>query len=354
MTDLFLIAEAGVNHNGDPHMARALIEVAADAGADAVKFQTFQADRLIRRHTAQAEYQKRASANDQYAMLKELELSADNFAMLAKHARQCGIEFMSTAFDSQSLRLLSSLGVKRLKIPSGELTTLPFVIEHSRLGLPIILSTGMASLPEIEDACAAVLWGRHHVQGWPGSVAELRHFFGEHRHRLSQAELTLLHCTSAYPAPIDSLNLAALATLAGHFRVPVGYSDHSLGNEASLLTIGLGARVIEKHFTLDTALPGPDHQASMSPDQLKQWVRTARKAMRALGLAEKRLNPVESDVCRVARKSLVADRHLKRGETFTATKLSYKRPGTGRPPADVFSLIGQIATRDYRADEDID
>lgn len=354
MNNLFLIAEAGVNHNGDPHLARALIELAAEAGADAVKFQTFRTEDLIRRNTAQAEYQKRSSSGNQYSMLKELELSPDDFVMLAEHARQCGIEFMSTAFDSDSLRLLASLNIKRLKIPSGELTTLPFIIEHSRLGLPIILSTGMATIAEIEDACAAVLWGRRYAQQWPASLAALRQFLAEHPNQLQQADLTLLHCTSAYPAPTESLNLSALATLADYFGLPVGYSDHSLGEQASLVAIGLGARVIEKHFTLDTGMAGPDHQASMSPGQLKAWVRAGREAIQALGSGQKRMNPVESDVRQVARKSLVANRPLTRGETLSADKLSYKRPGTGRPPGDVFSLIGQTANRDYNSDEDID
>lgn len=353
MNDVFLIAEAGVNHDGVVEKAHQLVELAARCGADAVKFQTFSTDALVRQGAAQAEYQKRALATDQYRLLKQLELPAEAFKSLAQQAESLNIEFMTTAFDTPSLALLDDLPVKRLKIPSGEITNLPFIIQHARRHLPIILSTGMASIRDIEHACAAVVWGRLHQDRWPPSMSELMAVYEQEASKLAHYQLTLLHCTSAYPAPVDSLNLRAITELQSRFGVPIGYSDHSLGNSASLVTMGLGVRLIEKHFTLDTAMPGPDHQASMSPEQLSDWVQAVRAASRALGSATKQTHEYEADVRHVARKSLVARHAIAKGQVIREQDLTFKRPGTGLPPSSFFDRVNQPAGRAYEADDDI-
>ncbi|WP_394169531.1 N-acetylneuraminate synthase family protein [Saccharospirillum alexandrii] len=354
MNDVFLIAEAGVNHDGVVEKAHHLVELAARCGADAVKFQTFNTDALVRQGAAQAEYQKRALANDQYSLLQQLELPAEAFKSLAQQAQALNMEFMTTAFDTASLALLDDLPVKRYKIPSGEITNLPFIIQHARRPLPIILSTGMASIRDIEQACAAVVWGRLYPDRWPLSISELMAVYEQDFPNLAKHQLTLLHCTSAYPAPVDSLNLSAITDLQSRFGVPIGYSDHSLGNSASLITMGLGVRLIEKHFTLDTSMPGPDHQASMSPEQLADWVQTVRAASRALGSASKQTHQYESDVKHVARKSLVARHPIAMGQIIQEQDLTFKRPGSGLPPSSFFDRVNQPAHRAYEADEDIE
>lgn len=354
MNDVFLIAEAGVNHNGEVEKAHQLVELAASSGADAVKFQTFNTHALVRQGAAQAEYQKRALAADQYSLLRQLELPAEAFKSLAQHAEDLNIEFMTTAFDAESLELLGELPIKRFKIPSGEITNLPFIILHARRPQPIIISTGMASVRDIEEACAAVVWGRLYQDRWPLNTSELMAVYEREAPGLARHQLTLLHCTSAYPAPVDSLNLSAIADMQSRFGVPVGYSDHSLGNSASLVAMGLGVRLIEKHFTLDTSLPGPDHQASMSPGQLADWVETVRAASLALGSASKQANQYETDVKHVARKSLVAKHSISKGQVMQEQDLTFKRPGTGLPPSAFFERLNQPAHRAYETDEDID
>lgn len=316
----FVIAEAGVNHNGDPTLARRLIDAAADAGADAVKFQTFRADALVTPTAAKAAYQaKQTGAGEtQHAMLRRLELSADAHRALWDHAQTRGVVFLSTPFDEMSADLLDELGVPAFKISSGEITNLPLIAHIARKGKPIILSTGMASLGEVETAVAA-LRAEGHLQ------------------------LALLQCVSNYPAdPADS-NLRVMALLERAFGVPVGYSDHTLGIEVSLAAVALGACIIEKHFTLDRAMSGPDHQASAEPAELAALVRGIRIVEAALGDGQKVAAASESSTAAVARKSLVALRDIAPGTILTLDSVGLRRPGTGLPPALRSFVVGRAA-----------
>ncbi|EAR09456.1 N-acetylneuraminate synthase [Reinekea blandensis] len=349
---VFLIAEAGVNHNGDVELAKELIELAAAAGADAIKFQTFIPEALVTTTARKAGYQKTAHEESQLAMLQALALPLPVFDELKAYADSKAIEFMSTAFESESLALLSQLAVRRYKIPSGELTNLPFLIEHAALQQDLILSTGMATLGEIELALASIYWGR--VQkDYPPSISALRKAWIE-RDPSVALNTTLLHCTSSYPAAPDTVNIRAMTTLAEIFQLPVGYSDHTQGTTASIMAIAKGARVIEKHVTLDKTLSGPDHRASMSPAELHEWVAVCREAVSMLGDGNKQPQTSEMDVKQAARKSLVAKTAIRKGDVFTSENLAIKRPGTGRPPEDLFSCLNQTATRDYLADEFIE
>lgn len=318
----FVIAEAGVNHNGDLALARALVDAAVAAGADAVKFQTFVVDRLVSRGAATAEYQRRALGGElsQYEMLARLELSPADHETLAAHCAARGIEFMSTPFDPESARFLQRLGVRRLKISSGDVTNLPMLEVVGVLGLPVILSTGMADLEEVREA-----------------VATLR--------RAGQADLVLLHCVSNYPAEPAHTNLRAMDTLAQAFGTPVGLSDHSLGTAVAIAAVARGAVCIEKHFTLDRALPGPDHQASLLPGELSELVAALRQVESALGDGVKRPVPSELPVRAVARKSLLAARDVPTGSTLGADDVIILRPGTGLPPGALPRVLGRRAAR---------
>ena len=318
----FVIAEAGVNHNGDMALARALVDVAAEARADAVKFQTFAVDRLVTRQAATAEYQQRALGGErsQYDMLARLELSAADHEMLVAHCAARGIEFMSTPFDPESARFLKRLGVRRIKISSGDVTNLPMLEVVGALGLPVILSTGMADLDEVGEA-----------------VATLR--------AAGATDLALLQCVSNYPADPALTNLRAMDTLARAFGTPVGLSDHTVGTAVAIAAVARGAAYVEKHFTLDRALPGPDHQASLLPDELRALVAAVRQVESALGDGVKRPAPSELPVRDVARKSLVAARDVPAGTTLVATDLVILRPGTGLSPAALPRVVGRRTAR---------
>lgn len=330
---VLIIAEAGVNHNGDLEMARRLIEVAAEAGADAVKFQTFSADRLVGAEAPLAEYQARnlSGATSQHAMLKRLELGREENQVLIDYAARCGVGFLSTGFDIESVDLLTELGVRRIKVPSGEITNLPYLRHVGRLGKPVLLSTGMATLGDVEQALAALEYAG-----------------------MLRADITLLHCTTEYPAPMTDVNLSAIHTLREAFGVKVGYSDHTSGIEVAIAAVALGAVVIEKHVTLDRNLPGPDHRASLEPAELQAMVAAIRNVERALGDGIKRVTPSESKNRLVARKSLVASRPIRSGEAFSGDNLATRRPGTGLSPMRWDEVIGRRAPRDFAAGEAIE
>jgi N,N'-diacetyllegionaminate synthase len=325
-----IVAEAGVNHNGDERLAHQLVDVAADAGADRVKFQTVTADALVTTGAGKAEYQNKAGdvRESQHAMLRKLELSPQMHTALIEHCRARGIGFFSTAFDLLGLQQLLELGAEEFKIPSGEVTNLPYLRRVGSYGRPIILSTGMCTLGEIETALA--------VLERSGTPLE---------------RVTVLHCTTEYPAPMEEVNLRAMSTIREAFGVAVGYSDHTLGIEVALAAVAMGARVIEKHFTIDRTLPGPDHAASLEPAELKALVRGIRNIERALGSTRKAPTPSESRNMAVARKSLVAARTIRRGERFSETNVTAKRPGTGISPMRWDDVIGRTATRDFSVDD---
>ena len=325
-----VIAEAGVNHNGDLQLANQLVDAAAAAGADVVKFQTFQANQLATELAQQAAYQQKAlgETQSQMTMLQQLELKPEQHGQLILHCQERGIEFLSTAFDLPSIGLLASLQLKRWKIPSGEITNLPYLRQIGAQGLPVILSTGMANLGEIEAALA---------------VLEQAGTF--------RNQVTVLHCTTEYPAPPEEVNLRAMQTIGKAFDVAVGYSDHTAGIAVPIAAVALGATVIEKHITLDRNLPGPDHQASLEPDDFAAMVRGIRTIEQALGDGIKQPTPSEQPNLPIVRKSLVAARPIRAGELFSEVNLTAKRPGTGISPMQWDAWIGRPASRDFAADE---
>ncbi len=353
----FVIAEAGVNHNGSLDLARKLIDVAADAGADAVKFQTFQAEKLASRSAPKADYQIATTGGEQsqYEMLKQLELSEDAHWKLLEYSRARGIEFMSTAFDIDSLHFLArKIGIKRVKLPSGEITNGPFLLEAATLDLPLILSTGMSDLADIRRALGVIAFGLLGEKAPPSAGRFDAALASEQGQRLLKTKVVILQCVTEYPAPIADANLRAMNTIANEFGLPVGYSDHTLGMSASLAAVALGATMIEKHFTLDSSMPGPDHRASLEPDDFKNLVRGIREVEASLGDGRKVPVAAELKNMAVARKSLAAARPIKKGEAFTPDALTIKRPGTGRSPIEYWSLLGTTAERDYRPDEMIE
>ena len=331
----FIIAEAGVNHNGDVMLGHRLIDAAADAGADAIKFQTFRAENLVTASGAKAPYQiSTTGPGSQFDMLRSLELSPDDHPALKEHAEQRGLLFASTAFDLESVDFLDELGVPFHKIPSGEITNYPLVRRIAEKGKPVILSTGMSTLEEVETA---VSW----LSDGPLASDRL-------------PALTVLHCVSAYPAPADQLNLRCIETLARQLNIPTGYSDHSAGIEMPIAATALGARVIEKHFTMDRGMPGPDHAASLEPDELKAMTLGIEKVMAALGDGHKAPAACERENIKVVRRSIVARGDIKQGELFSDTNLTAKRPANGRSPAEWPEIIGRTAPRDFQPDEPIE
>lgn len=355
---VFVIAEAGVNHNGSLEAARRLVDFAAGAGADAVKFQTFKAATLVARHARKAEYQTKATGEDesQFDMLRKLELTEADHFELARHAATRGIQFLSTPFDSVSLKLLvDGLGMKTVKIPSGEITNAPFLLDIARVAPRIILSTGMSTMSDVEAALEVLAFGFVALDGTAPSRAAFRRAFAS---EAGQAQLrqrvTLLHCTTEYPAPIAEVNLRAMDTLHAAFGLPVGYSDHTNGLHVPIAAVARGACIIEKHFTSDRNLPGPDHAASLEPDELSNMVNTIREIERALGDGVKRPTPSELGNVDVARKSIVAARAISAGSPLAEVDLSCKRPGTGISPFDYWRMLGRSASRDYAPDEMID
>lgn len=354
----FVIAEAGVNHNGSRERARELVLAAAQAGADAVKFQTFEAGKLVLKGAPKAAYQQRNTGSDtgQYEMLKALELSSDMHVELRELCDRNGIEFMSSPFDPDSVDFLArKVGVKRIKIPSGEIVNGPLLLRAARTGLPLIVSTGMCTLEEVLEALSVIAWGLRNRSGIPASRAALAAARAEPDWTKPLADrVWLLQCVTQYPAPADATNLRAMATLQKATGLTVGLSDHSLGWHLAVAAIAAGARVIEKHFTMSRDLPGPDHVASLEPDELKRMVAEIRDVEAALGSGEKRPNAQELENRVPARGSLVAARAIGAGETFAADNLVVKRPGTGVAAAEYWDYVGRQAGRDYAADEQID
>lgn len=348
-----IIAEAGVNHNGAIELALRLVDVAADAGADVVKFQTFKADQLATARAAKAEYQvtNTHEAGSQLAMLRQLELTpADHHTLLAR-CRERGIRFMSTGFDAQSLSFLSTLDMPAIKIPSGDITCGPLLLQAARLRRPLIVSTGMSTLADIEQALGVIAFGLTN-DGEPTGRADFDAAYCSVEGRQALREYaTLLHCVTQYPAPPEAVNLRAMDTMASAFGLPVGYSDHTAGIEVSIAAAARGATVIEKHFTLDRALPGPDHAASLEPEELALLVAAIRNIECALGSPIKAPAPQEAGNRPIARRSVVAARAICKGETFNTAMLTHKRPGHGISPMEHWSLLGRKAGRDYAADD---
>ena len=330
----FIIAEAGVNHNGDEQLALQLVDTAARCGADAVKFQTFSADKLVTASAAKAEYQKSATGDGgQHAMLKALEMSPELHNKIVARCRAAGIEFMSTPFDAEAADFLLGLGMERIKVPSGELTNDPFLAFLGAKGVPLIVSTGMATLAEIEHAV--------------GVIGRARASAG-HTAPLAEA-VTILHCTSNYPAQCADVNLRAMRTIGAATGLPVGYSDHTLGLSVSTAAVALGATVIEKHFTLDVNLPGPDHQASLTPEQLAALVQQIRDVEQALGSSEKAPTASEWPIRSLVRRSVTLVRPLAAGAALSADDVVLLRPGTGITPGEMASAMGRRAARDLEA-----
>ena len=322
---VLIIAEAGVNHNGSIETALQLVEEAAKAGVDAVKFQTFKADGLVQKSAPKAEYQKAATGGGetQYEMLKRLELSDNDHRRLVDRCRSLGIMFLSTAFDINGIRYLNELDLPYMKVPSGEITNLPYLRAMDGCGRPVLMSTGMATLDEVRSALAI----------------------------LKHCNVTLLQCATEYPCPYDAVNLNAMLTLKKSFGLNVGYSDHTPGIEISIAAVALGACVIEKHFTLDRNMSGPDHKASIEPKELRQMVSAIRNVEVSLGDGIKRPADVELKNIPIARKSIVAKIPIRKGETLTEVNLTVKRPGTGISPMRWDEIVGTAAIRDYAADE---
>ena len=353
-----IIAEAGVNHNGQLDLAIELVDIAARAGADAVKFQTFRAEHVVSRHAPKAEYQTRTTdhAESQFEMIRKFELTETDHEALIAHAQARGITFLSTPFDVPSLHLLTRrFGLQTIKIPSGEITNAPFLLTIARAAQQVILSTGMSTLAEVEGALGVLVFGFvAPATAIPQRGDFERAFASETGQQALHDRITLLHCTTEYPAPFDEANLRAMDTLAAAFWLPVGYSDHTPGIHVSLAAVARGARVVEKHFTLDRNLPGPDHKASLEPDKLRQLVRQIREIEQALGDGIKRPTSSEWKNRNAARRSLVAAKMIQAGELFTEENLTCKRPGTGASPSSYWQTLGQAATRSYAADEALD
>ncbi|WP_129597529.1 N-acetylneuraminate synthase [Anaerophilus nitritogenes] len=325
---VYVIAEAGVNHNGSLKLAKMMVDKAKEAGADCIKFQTFISKNIVSKNAQKAEYQKyHTDENEsQFDMLKKLELSFDEFVELIEYCREKDIEFLSTAFDFDSIDFLNSLNMKKWKIPSGDITNLPYLMKIAKLGKPVILSTGMSTMEDIKVAISVL---KENGSG----------------------EITVLHCTTEYPTPYEDVNLKAMKTIEAEFDVSVGYSDHTRGIEIPIAAIAMGANVIEKHFTLDRNMEGPDHKASLEPIELKAMVTAIRNVEIAIGSGEKK--PAKSEIknMEIARKSIIASRKISKGEVFTEVNITVKRPGSGISPMRWFDVIGKIATRNFEEDE---
>jgi len=330
----FFIAEAGVNHNGSDELALKLVEAAKHCGADAVKFQTFSADKLVRKGAEKADYQKLATGEgDQYSMLKHLEMSAELHRKLIERCNELDIEFMSTPFDEEAADFLIELGMRHIKIPSGEITNHPFLACLAAMNVPMILSSGMATLAEIQEAIGVI----RAVRQQHGFDAPL------------EGVLTVLHCTSNYPAAFDDVNLRAMTTIAQATGLPVGYSDHTAGATVSIAAVALGASVIEKHFTLDRNLPGPDHKASLEPDELADMITRIRDVERALGSPIKQPTASELPVRELVRRSVTLVRSVAAGKIITSEDVALMRPGNGIAPKDMVEVIGKCAAMDIEA-----
>ena len=327
---VFIIAEAGVNHNGSLDLAKRLADVAVDAGADAVKFQTFKTENLVSRNAKKADYQKETTdtSESQFDMIKKLELDMDIHQKLIDHCQENNIMFLSTPFDNDSVNLLSDLGLQIFKIPSGEITNLPYLRHIGSLDKQVILSTGMSNIQEVEDALTILVGA--------GTLKE---------------NITVLHANTMYPTPMEDVNLNAMLTMQRELGVAVGYSDHTLGIEVDIAAVAMGASVIEKHFTLDKTMDGPDHQASLEPKELKAMVSAIRNIEKALGGNGKKPSPSEGINIDIVRKSIVATKTIKKGELLSDDNISTKRPGTGLSPMKWDEVIGTVASKNYQSDE---
>jgi len=325
---VIIIAEAGVNHNGNIKLAKELVYSAKMAGADMIKFQTYKTEELTTIQADLAEYQKKTDTNvrTQYELLKSLELSYDDFSYLKKYSEELGIKFISTAFDFDSIEFLDSIGLETWKIPSGEITNLPYLVKIARLNKPIILSTGMCTLDEVENALTTLKDN-------------------------GAKDITIMHCTTEYPTAFSDVNLKAMVYLKDTFKTKVGYSDHTRGIEVPIAAVALGASVIEKHFTLDRNMEGPDHLSSLEPDEFKCMVESIRHIELALGDSIKKPTETELQNRNVARKSIVAKKFIKEGEVFTEENITVKRPGNGISPMQWFDVLGKVASRDFEEDE---
>lgn len=327
---VFIIAEAGVNHNGDINLAYKLTDVAKEAGVDAIKFQTFKTEKIISKYADMASYQKKnLSTNEsQYEMIKKLELSYKEFKKLKNYCDEIKIMFLSTPDEECSLNfLVDELNMPIIKIGSGEVTNLPYLRKIAAKNKSIIMSTGMANLGEVEEAINTI------------------------RSVNSKAKISLLHCTTNYPTPYEEVNLKAMQTLAAAFKLPVGYSDHTLGIEVPIAAVAMGAKIIEKHFTLDKNMKGPDHKASLEPDELKKMVVSIRNIEEALGNGIKKPSKSEEKNIKIVRKSIIANCIIKKGEIFTKNNITVKRPGNGISPMRWDEIIGQRSNKDYQKDE---
>lgn len=325
-----IIAEIGVNYNGSMEIAKRMVDEIARCGVDVAKFQTAVPENLVSRFAQKADYQKETTGGEesQLEMIRKIMLPLEAFAEVKAYCEKAGVEFLSTPFDLESIDYLDSLGMRLWKVPSGEVTNLPYLIKIARTGYPVIMSTGMCTLTEISEA-----------------VDVLNHY--------GAGDLTILHCTTEYPAPKDEVNLRAMDTLRETFGVPIGYSDHTEGIEVSLAAVARGATVIEKHFTLDKNMEGPDHKASTEPAEFRQMVQSIRNIERALGQGGKTVSPSEARNMTAARKSIVAARKITQGEVFTEDNLTTKRPGDGIGPMRWFEVIGQKAPKDFEQDEKV-
>ncbi len=331
MKHTVIIAEAGVNHNGSIDIAKQLVDKAAEAGVDYVKFQTFKADKIVTKSARKADYQQKnmnASDDSQYAMLKQLELSESQHEELIAYCRQKGVRFFSTAFDLESIDYLASLNLGLWKIPSGELTNYPYIKKIALFHEPVILSTGMSTMKEIEETVSVLT-----------------------KYGVNRNQITILHCNTEYPTPMEDVNLKAMQTIAHKFGVHIGYSDHTKGIEVPIAAVALGATVIEKHFTLDRNMEGPDHKASLEPDELKNMVSAIRNIEKALGNGEKTVSASESENKTIARKSIVAARNIEKGELLTEENLTVKRPGNGISPMRWEEVLGTKAIKAFLEDE---
>jgi len=354
---VYIIAEAGVNHNGSAKIAFQLIDVAVMAGADAVKFQTFKAGSLVTNCATKANYQKVAtdSNESQFSMLKKLELTYETFKELMAYCKKQKIEFLSTAFDLGSLDfLVNKLDLKILKIASGEITNGPLLLAHAQTGCDLIISTGMSTSDEVKEALGVVAFGLKY--GADLLVKPSREMFQQAYNssigqQLLFKKVTVLHCTTEYPAPLADINLKAIQTMKSDFGLKTGYSDHSEGITVSIAATAMGATLIEKHFTLDRTLPGPDHKASLEPDELKAMVKAIRTVEQSMGDGLKKPRQSELKNIPIARKSLIAISDIKKGDVFTASNITAKRPGSGKSPMEFWNIIGSKAERDFLADE---
>lgn len=351
---VYIIAEAGVNHNGSIDLAKKLITKAAEAGADAVKFQTFKASELVSKQTEKADYQKKTtgSQESQLQMLQKLELSYSDHIALFDYAQKEGIEFLSTPFDIESLKFLTGpLGLNTLKISSGDVTNLPLLYQAALTDANIILSSGISTLGTLEEALGALAFGYTVKHETPSIKGMQRAYFSEEGQSALKEKVTLLHCTTDYPTQYNDVHLNKMLTMKQAFGLQVGYSDHTVGSEVSVAAVAMGAKVVEKHFTLDKNMEGPDHKASIEPDELAGMISKIRNVEQALGLSAK--IPAFSELKNIdaARKSVVAAKPIGKGELFTEDNLTVKRPGSGLPPSSYWSLLGSRADQSYEPDD---